>query len=746
MATRRNVVLHKLWICFIIFLYFSTESLSQTDNYIVHMDLSVMPKLFAGQHHWYLSTLASVSDVAGMSTASAATLTASSKLLYSYTHVVNGFSASLTPSELEALKKSPGYVSSIKDLPVKHDTTHSLEYLGLTPQSPVWTASNYGDGIIIGLVDTGVWPESESYSDHGMSEIPETWRGECEVGAQFNSSLCNKKLIGARFFNKGLIAKRPNVTISMNSTRDTEGHGTHTSSTAAGNFVEGASYFGYATGTASGVAPRAHVAMYKALWDEGSYTTDIIAAIDQAISDGVDVLSISLGLDGVPLNEDPIALASFAAMEKNIFVSTSAGNEGPFHATLHNGIPWVLTVAAGTLDREFGAVLTLGNGISIAGSSFYLGSSSFSEVPIVFKDGCHTMRDLIKIGPKIVVCEGAFDSNDLSDQVENVSSANVTAGMGKPSQITSKTATVHKQAQSFGKQILGIKPAPRVTSYSSRGPSASCPLVMKPDIMAPGSLILAAWPQNIAVDSNNSQPLFSNFNILSGTSMACPHAAGVAALLRKAHPDWSPAAIRSAMVTTADTLDNSMEPIKDIGFGNRINPASPLDMGAGQVNPNNALDPGLIYDVKSTDYVRLLCATNFTEKQIQVITGSSSTDCSNPSNDLNYPSFIAYFNEKNSPSNLTIVREFHRTVTNVGEGICSYTASVTPMSGLKVNVMPDKLEFKTKYEKLSYKLTIEGPALLDKTVTFGYLDWADSGGKHVVRSPIAATSLSPEQS
>ncbi|KAJ6679086.1 PROPROTEIN CONVERTASE SUBTILISIN/KEXIN [Salix purpurea] len=332
-----------------------------------------MPKLFADHHHWYLSTLASVSNVAGMSTASAATFMASSKLLYSYTHVVNGFSASLTPSELEALKNSPGYVSSIKDLPVKHDTTHSPEYLGLTPQSPVWKASNYGDGIIIGLVDTGVWPESESYSDHGMPEIPETWRGECEGGAQFNSSMCNKKLIGARFFNKGLIAKRPNVTISMNSTRDTEGHGTHTSSTAAANYVEGASYFGYAKGTASGVAPRAHVAMYKALWDEGSYTTDIIAAIDQAINDGVDVLSISLGLDGVPLNEDPIALASFAAMEKNIFVSTSAGNEGPFHATLHNGIPWVLTVAAGTLDREFGAVLTLGNGIFDRRLIFLLG-------------------------------------------------------------------------------------------------------------------------------------------------------------------------------------------------------------------------------------------------------------------------------------------------------------------------------------------------------------------------------------
>jgi hypothetical protein len=142
--------------------------------------------------------------------------------------------------------------------------------------------------------------------------------------------------------------------------------------------------------------------------------------------------------------------------------------------------------------------------------------------------------------------------------------------------------------------------------------------------------------------------------------------------------------------------------------------------------------------------VRLLCATNFTEKEIQVITRSSSTDCSNPSSDLNYPSFIAYFNERFSPSNLTTVREFHRTVTNVGEGISTYTVSVTPMSGLKVNVMPDKLEFKTKYEKLSYKLTIEGPALLDEAVTFGYLSWADAGGKHVVRSPIVATTLIPD--
>ncbi|KAJ6337821.1 hypothetical protein OIU76_007491 [Salix suchowensis] len=654
MATLDNVTLYKLWIAVISILPF-TQTLSQTENYIVHMDLSVMPGAFSGQHQWYLSTLADVSD-RSTARATAITSTASSKHLYSYTHVINGFSASLTPSELEVLKNSPGYISSIKDLPVKHDTTRSSKFLGLTPQSPAWKVSNHGEGVVIGLVDTGVWPESQSYSEHGMPEIPKRWKGECEGGTQFKSSKCNKKLIGARFFNRGLIAKYPNTTISVNSTRDTDGHGTHTSSTAAGNYVEGASYFGYAPGTANGVAPLAHVAMYKAFWDEGAYTTDIIAAIDQAISDGVDILSLSLGLDGIPLNEDPIALATFAAVEKNVFVSTSAGNEGPFYETLHNGIPWVLTVAAGTLDREFNAVLTLGNGISIAGPSLYLGTTYFYEVPIVYMDGCHKMSKLTKLGQKIVVCQVGNDGNDLSDRVENVSEANVTAGVfitnftdteefiqnrfpvvllnrkdGKTIIDYIKNSNKPQASVEFRKTSLWIKSAPSVTSYSSRGPSASCPVVMKPDIMAPGSLILAAWPENVAVDPDNSPLMFNNFNILSGTSMACPHAAGVAALLRKAHPDWSPAAIRSAMMTTADIMDHTMKPINDIGFGNKTQPASPLAMGAGQVNPNKALDPGLIYDVNSNDYVRLLCALDFTEKQIQAITRSSSTNCSDPS-------------------------------------------------------------------------------------------------------------------
>ncbi|XP_054796830.1 subtilisin-like protease SBT3 [Prosopis cineraria] len=752
-----------LWLSSIAILNTLFTLADQSDNYIIHMDVSAMPKAFSTQHSWYLSTLASALNNPQATTNFNSS---SSKLIYSYTNVMNGFSAHITASELEALKSSPGYVSSFHDLPVKPDTTHSPQFLGLNPKVGAWPVSNYGSDIIIGLVDTGIWPESESFRDQGMPDIPHRWKGQCDYGTQFNSSLCNKKLIGARFFNKGLLAENRNITIAVNSTRDMEGHGTHTSTTAAGSHVEGASFFGYASGSATGMAPKARVAMYKALWEYGAYASDVIAAIDSAITDGVDVISLSLGFDGVALYEDPIAIATFAAMERGIFVSTSAGNLGPSLETLHNGTPWVITVAAGTLDREFHGTLTLCNynGVQLHGLSLYPGNFSIGhDFPLVFMGMCDDLKKLKRVRSKIVVCEEK--DGTLSDQVDNLDRAKVRGGVfisdspdisfyfqtrfpsifinperGEIIKDYIMKNSNPKASMAFNMTVLGTKPAPSVDSYSSRGPSQSCPFVLKPDVMAPGTLILAAWPHKVPATALESQNLFSNFNLLSGTSMACPHVAGVAALLKEAHPDWSPAAIRSSIMTTSDMLDNTLGLIKDIGDDYRA--ASPLALGTGHINPNRALDPGLVYDAGIEDYVNLLCALNFTQKNISIITRSSANNCSKPSLDLNYPSFIAFFDRGNASSSSRgskTVKEFKRTVTNVGEGQTTYKASITPVKGFQVHVIPDKLVFKEKKEKLSYKLRIEGAEMMEENVSFGCLIWTDL--KHVVRSPIVVTSL-----
>ncbi|KAK2353465.1 subtilisin protease SBT3 [Trifolium repens] len=723
-----------------------------------------MPKAFSNHHTWYQSTLSSALENSQLTTTNNLGSPISSKLIYTYTHVMNGFSANLSPKEHESLKNSPGYISSIRDLNMKLDTTHSPQFLGLNPNIGAWHDSNFGKDVIVGLIDTGVWPESKSFNDYGLTKIPSKWKGQCENSIHFNSSLCNKKLIGAKFFNKGILAKYPNVTLGLNSTRDTEGHGTHTSSTAAGSRVDEASFFGYAAGTASGIASNSRVAMYKAIWEGGLLSSDVIAAIDAAISDGVDVLSLSFGLDEVPLYEDPVAIATFAAIEKGVFVTTSAGNEGPILKTLHNGTPWVITVASGTMDRGFQGTLTLGNGKKIIGISLYIGTFSTNNVPIVFMGLCDNVKELQKVKRKIVVCEEK-NGTSISDQVYYLDAAKVFGAV----LISNSSETYYSQntfatiivdpingeivkayiksyysskhstsiaSMSFMKTGFGVKPAPTVDSYSSRGPSFSCPFVLKPDITAPGTSILAAWPTNVPVLELKSHKFFSEFNIISGTSMACPHVAGVAALIKGAHRDWSPAAIRSAIMTTSDILDNTKESIKDIGNGNKA--ATPFAMGAGHVNPNRALDPGLVYDVGVQDYVNLLCALKYSQRNITTITRSSSNDCFKPSLDLNYPSFIAFFNGGNSSS--STVQEFHRTVTNVGEGQTIYVASINPIKGFHVSVIPNKLVFHEKNEKLSYKLKIEVASMTKlKKVAFGYLTWKDV--KHTVRSPIVVTTL-----
>ncbi|KAL0432548.1 UNVERIFIED_CONTAM: Subtilisin-like protease SBT3 [Sesamum latifolium] len=747
-----------LFFLFTLFLFHAKLVLGERSSYIVHMDKSFMPKAFASHNHWYSFTIKSLKSV---SSKSLDHHRKPLKLVYTYDNVFHGFSALLSNDELEALKKSPGFVSAYSDRSVTLDTTHTFEFLSLNPVTGLWPASEYGKDVIVGVIDTGVWPESPSFNDDGMTEVPSWWNGTCEAGQEFNSSLCNRKLIGVRYFNKGVKAANPNITLSMNSGRDTQGHGTHTSSTAAGNYVEGASFFGYASGTARGIAPRARVAMYKVIWDEGRYASDVLAGMDQAVADGVDVISISMGFDDVPLYQDPIAIASFGAMEKGVLVSSSAGNEHLI-GSLHNGIPWVLTVAAGSIDRFFAGSLILGNGLTITGWTMFPAAALVTDLPLIYNktlSSCNSSEALSTAGYGIIICENGF----VSSQMNYVSQSNAAAAIfisDNPRTfefsdfsypgvvISSKDATIvidyattgasPSASIKFQQTFVGTKPAPVVATYTSRGPAPSYPGILKPDIMAPGSLVLASWiPNTFTAAIGSSIGLTSDFVAVSGTSMACPHASGIAALLKGAHPEWSPAAIRSAMMTTANPFDNTQNYIRDSYFNYEI--ATPLAMGAGHVDPNQALDPGLIYDASPQDYVNLLCSMNFTHNQISTIT-RSSYNCSAPSSDLNYPSFIALYTNKTTN---TLVQEFQRVVTNVGDAVTSYKVHVTAPSGSTVTVYPTTLVFGQKYEKQSYSLTIQYKSNNTGAITFGSITWIEDNGKHSVRSPIVVSPMIP---
>lgn len=224
-------------------------------------------------------------------------------------------------------------------------------------------------------VPAGIWPESKAFIDEGLGAIPSGWKGFCQSGDQFNASKhCNKKLIGARWFVDGFLAQfGPSVNLTrlgeFLSARDADGHGTHVSSTAAGAYVANVSYNGVGLGTARGGAPRARLAIYKVCWKVQNglcASADILKGFDEAIKDGVHVLTLSIAASSLPLysevdGRDAIAIGSFHAVRKGIPVVCGAGNNGPSPQTVKNTAPWIITVAASTMDRAFATQITLGN-------------------------------------------------------------------------------------------------------------------------------------------------------------------------------------------------------------------------------------------------------------------------------------------------------------------------------------------------------------------------------------------------
>ncbi|KAB2622991.1 subtilisin-like protease SDD1 [Pyrus ussuriensis x Pyrus communis] len=564
------------------------------------------------------------------------------RIVHAYRSAVTGFAAKLTPEEVKAMENKEGFLSAHLEKTVPLLTTHSPDFLGLHQGYGLWKQANYGDGVIIGLLDTGIGPDHPSFSDEGVSPPPTKWKGQCD----FNGTVCNNKLIGAQNF---VGAEEGNIT---GSPFDLVGHGTHTSSTAAGNFVEGASVFGEANGTAVGMAPYAHLAMYKVCYDDGCSEGDILAALDVAVEDGLDVLSLSLGGPSLPFYDDVIAIGAFAAIKKGIFFSCAAGNSGAGnrYKSLSNEAPWILTVGASTTDR-------------------------------------------------------ILKSED-------------------------------EKLNTYG-SIIGDALAPKVAHFSSRGPSRSSPGILKPDIIGPGVDILAAWPES--VDNATLPNPKATFNIISGTSMATPHLSGIAALIKKSHPDWSPAAIKSAIMTTADVLNLAGKPIIDQG----LFPVDVFAIGAGHVNPAKANDPGLIFDIKPEDYFPYLCGLNYNETAIKIIT-QQTVKCSEvgviPEAQLNYPSFSI----KAGP-NQTQSQYYTRTVKNVGPATSTYNLDLFVPHQMGMSVNPQVLTFTKVNQEITYRVDFiaqDGAGKDGVPYGQGYLRWFSD--KHNVTTPIAVIFDTPE--
>ncbi|URD92220.1 Subtilase family [Musa troglodytarum] len=554
----------------------------------------------------------------------------------------------------------------------------------------------------------GIWPESRSFDDRGYGPVPSRWRGTCQVGEEFSIHNCNRKIVGARWYAEGV--DRPWLMDGeYMSPRDSIGHGTHTASTAAGSFVGNASFHGLGAGTARGGAPRARLAIYKVCWrTAGCPDAAVLKAIDDAVDDGVDVLSLSISGLLSPY------FASIHAVAKGITVVFSGGNDGPIPHSVHNDLPWVITVAASSIDRSFPTVITLGDNQTVVvrphssravlsmllsksllqGQSMFYGSEDEGFKELAFSFSCAAVDlNSTDVAGKMALCADitvpggsvAADQN-LSSVVRNLRQLKAAGvivaayplGVVAPCEglicvLVDYDVGLHisnyaqREGSSGRSAVVKVSPAsttvgstvmsPRVAGFSSRGPSLLFPELVKPDITAPGVGILATantWYQ----------------------FMSCPHVSGVAALLKALHPQWSPAAIKSALVTTAYTTNAYGFPIEAEGVPRKL--ADPFDFGGGHIDPNRAADPGLVYDVDPKDYFKYFHCTNISSKPCELVNHRLYH--------LNLPS-ISIPDLKNTPVTVW------RSVTNVGDANSTYEAMVQSPPGVIMTVEPSLIRF-----------------------------------------------------
>lgn len=690
----------------------------------------------------------------------------SSDVLHSYDTALNGVALELTAGEAAALRKNAGVLNVWETEMLTADTITTPDYLGLTGSGGVWSEQfggpeNAGDGMVVGVIDSGIWPENPSFAELPGADVPDDWAGECVEGEDpddANNVTCNNKLIGARYYNEDVEV----VDVEFESPRDYDGHGTHTAGTAAGNNGVPMTVNEIELGDGSGMAPVAHVAAYKALWADGEgqasgSSADLVKAIDDAVFDGVDVINYSVS-GSRQFVVDPVELAFLNAAIAGVFVSTSAGNSGATvgsSSVAHNS-PWTMTVAASTHNRNVNKTVTLGNGDEYEGVGVgpgveqtdlvYAGEIPASGATDVQAQQCRLdidggsegnqiAIDAAEAAGKIVICDrGGVDRVDKSAAVAEAGGVGMIHANTDPAQSLNadfhSVPTVHVNSTigdvikdyaetasytptaAIGEPQDGAVVAPEVAGFSSYGPAqAGSGDLLKPDITAPGVDIIAA----VAPPGWGGE----NFESLSGTSMSAPHIAGLAALMMQANPQWSPAAVKSAMMTTARTTNSDGGQIQRTG-----DDATALDYGSGEVVPGSAYEPGLVYEAGNSDWLTYACSIN----QLQLVTPPGFCDGidADPS-DLNYPTIAI--------GELAGQQTVTRTVRNVGDSDATYTSgtSVAP-PGITMTVTPASLTVPAG-EEASFEVAFSQVNAPLDTYTFGSVVW--EGSDSTVTSQVA---------
>ncbi|CAI7887734.1 unnamed protein product [Closterium sp. NIES-54] len=714
-------------------------------------------------------------------------------ILHSYRYLSNGFAAQLSPAQVRRLQRHPAVARVRASVRLYPATTHSPAFLKLP--SSLWNASrgglaggsagvaegaqSKGEGVVIGVIDSGIWPEHPSFaSQPGVPSpsAPSTFAGACETTGDFEA--CTGKVVGARAIHAAFEAEGGSIDLTVDylSPRDSYSHGSWCAGAAAGNSgVDITGKTGQLIGAASGMAPGALLSIYKVLWRSGANAAsaplaDVKAAVEQAILDGVDVISISLA--GLYDYTDYFTDVSYlSALRAGVVMVMAAGNDGrPPTAwgswrTVSNFSPFYLTVGASSIGRQFSAVVTMGNRKSLAGAGMGGDARTAAGLPLI--DGA-TARlggtyegkycfegglDPSMIAGKIVVCvrgtayiwqkvqevtrggalamilindpkgeSNLYDNIPASVPVLHLTAKDGAALLAYMKKTRSATASI--PASFTIRQLPGH---PVIAPFSSSGPladPADSPAqpyptndILKPDLVAPG---LSLWS---AAGGSLENAGMVTFGLLSGTSMATPHAAGVAALVVQRNPTWSPAQVMSAMMTSAATTNNIAKPILlESGA-----PATPWEMGSGQINPPGLLDPGLTYDMGAQDLLNFLAGQDMglTRSLFRNYTLSPLS----PAN-LNRPVISVSRVEKSA--------KVTRTVTNVANAASNYTATVVPPSGVKVLVTPSFFSVGVG-ESVTYSVTFTVTKQSPR-FSYGSLTWVDKLG-HAVRSVLAVQPL-----